>query len=93
MVLCCVGLYNRGLLPVLRGADADVQKISGRIRVAPKVELSAQQKEEIEERNRKRSRPGSWEPFEPARDRTMVLDNNCRTMDDPESEARKILLS
>lgn len=35
----------------------------------------------------------TWERFEPDRGRTMVFDNNCRMMDDPESEVRKILLS
>ncbi|MCX6611956.1 MAG: carboxylesterase family protein [Acidobacteria bacterium] len=40
------------------------------------------------------SQPGlKWEPFEPNRARTMVFDNNCRIMDDPEGELRKILLS
>ena len=40
------------------------------------------------------SQPGlKWEPFEPTRCRTMVFDNNCRMVDDPEGEARKILQS
>ncbi len=40
------------------------------------------------------SQPGlKWEPFEPKRARTMVFDNNCRMMDDPEGDVRKILLS
>jgi para-nitrobenzyl esterase len=40
------------------------------------------------------SQPGlKWEPFEPARGRTMVFDNNCRMMDDPEGDIRKLLLS
>lgn len=40
------------------------------------------------------SQPGlKWEPFEPTRCRTMVFDNNCRMVDDPEGEVRKILLS
>ncbi|WP_321475117.1 carboxylesterase family protein [uncultured Paludibaculum sp.] len=40
------------------------------------------------------SQPGlKWEPFEPARGRTMVFGNNCRMADDPEAEVRKILLS
>ena len=40
------------------------------------------------------SQPGlKWEPFEPARCRTMVFDNQCRMADDPEGEARKILLA
>jgi para-nitrobenzyl esterase len=33
----------------------------------------------------------TWEPFDPARCRTMVFDNNCRMVDDPEAEVRKIL--
>lgn len=38
--------------------------------------------------------PGlKWEPFEPTRQRTMVFDNTCRMMDDPEGDVRKILLS
>lgn len=40
------------------------------------------------------SQPGlKWEPFEPARGRTMVFDNNCRMADDPEGEVRKLLLA
>ena len=40
------------------------------------------------------SQPGlKWEPFEPTRCRTMVFDNNCRMMDDPEGDVRKILLT
>jgi para-nitrobenzyl esterase len=40
------------------------------------------------------SQPGlKWEPFEPARGRTMVFDNNCRMTDDPEGEVRKLLLA
>lgn len=40
------------------------------------------------------SQPGlKWEPFEPTRCRTMVFDNNCRMVDDPEGAVRKILLS
>lgn len=40
------------------------------------------------------SQPGlAWEPFEPGRGRTMIFDNNCRMMDDPEGEVRKLLLS
>ena len=39
------------------------------------------------------SQPGlPWTPFDPARCQTMVLDNVCRMVDDPEAEARKILL-
>lgn len=34
-----------------------------------------------------------WEPFDPARCQTMIFDDVCRMADDPESEARKILLS
>ncbi len=33
-----------------------------------------------------------WEAFDPARRQTMVFDNNCRMVDDPEGEVRKILL-
>jgi para-nitrobenzyl esterase len=40
------------------------------------------------------SQPGlQWEPFEPARGRAMVFDNNCRMSDDPEGEVRKLLLA
>jgi para-nitrobenzyl esterase len=40
------------------------------------------------------SQPGlTWEPFDPARCPTMVFDNQCRMVDDPEGEVRKILLS
>ena len=40
------------------------------------------------------SQPGlKWEPFDPADGRTMVFDNQCRMVNDPEGEVRKILLS
>ena len=40
------------------------------------------------------SQPGlKWDPFDPKSGRTMIFDNNCRMMDDPEGEVRKILLS
>ncbi len=40
------------------------------------------------------SQPGmTWEPFDPTRCQTMVFDNNCRMVDDPEGEVRKILLA
>jgi len=40
------------------------------------------------------SAPGlSWAPFDPARCQTMVFDDACRMVDDPDGEARKILLS
>jgi para-nitrobenzyl esterase len=40
------------------------------------------------------SQPGlAWEPFDPSRGQTMVFDNNCRMVDDPEGEVRKILLA
>lgn len=35
----------------------------------------------------------AWKPFEPDDCPTMVFDNQCRMADDPEGEARKILLS
>jgi para-nitrobenzyl esterase len=35
----------------------------------------------------------AWTPFEPVRCPTMVFDNVCRMMDDPEGEVRKIMLS
>jgi para-nitrobenzyl esterase len=39
------------------------------------------------------SQPGlTWEPVDPARNQTMIFDNQCRMEDDPEAEARKILL-
>jgi para-nitrobenzyl esterase len=40
------------------------------------------------------SQPGlTWEPSDPVRCQTMVWDNNSRMVDDPDGEARKILLS
>ena len=40
------------------------------------------------------SQPGlSWTPFEPDRCPTMVFDNQCRMVNDPEGEVRRILLS
>jgi para-nitrobenzyl esterase len=40
------------------------------------------------------SQPGlAWTPTEPVRCPTMVFDNECRMVDDPEGEVRKILLS
>ena len=40
------------------------------------------------------SQPGlTWTPADPDRSQTMVWDNECRMVDDPESEVRKILLS
>ncbi len=40
------------------------------------------------------SQPGlAWTPADPARGQTMVWDNRCRMVDDPEGEVRKILLS
>jgi para-nitrobenzyl esterase len=35
----------------------------------------------------------SWTPFEPDKCPTMVFDNDCRVVDDPEGEVRKLLLS
>jgi para-nitrobenzyl esterase len=35
----------------------------------------------------------AWEPFDPVRCRTMIFDDVCRMADDPEGEARRILLS
>jgi para-nitrobenzyl esterase len=35
----------------------------------------------------------AWDSFDPARCQTMVFDNNCRMVDDPEGEVRKILLT
>lgn len=40
------------------------------------------------------SQPGlTWGPFEPERCPTMVFDNDCRMVNDPEAEVRKLLLS
>ena len=40
------------------------------------------------------SQPGlAWTPTDPMRCQTMVFDNECRMVDDPEGEIRKILLS
>ena len=40
------------------------------------------------------SQPGlTWTPSDSSRNQTMVWDNECRMVDDPESELRKILLS
>jgi para-nitrobenzyl esterase len=35
----------------------------------------------------------TWTPFDPDRCPTMVFDDVCRVVDDPEAEARKILIS
>jgi len=40
------------------------------------------------------SQPGlTWEESDPVRNQTMVWDNECKMVDDPEGEARKILAS
>ena len=40
------------------------------------------------------SQPGlTWEPTDPDRNQTMVWDNQCRMVDDPEGQLRKIILS
>jgi para-nitrobenzyl esterase len=40
------------------------------------------------------SQPGlTWTPSDPTRCQTMVFDNHCRMVDDPEGEIRRILLS
>lgn len=40
------------------------------------------------------SQPGlPWAPFDPVRCPTMILDDDCHLADDPEAEARRILLS
>ena len=40
------------------------------------------------------SQPGlAWTPADPTRCQTMVFDNDCRMVDDPEGEIRKILAS
>jgi para-nitrobenzyl esterase len=45
-------------------------------------------------RTGKPSQPGlTWTPSDPARCQTMVFDDRCRMVDDPEGEVRKILLS
>jgi para-nitrobenzyl esterase len=39
------------------------------------------------------SQPGlTWDSADPTRCQTMVFDNECRMVDDPEREARKVLL-
>ena len=39
------------------------------------------------------SQPGlPWPAFSPDRAQTMVFDRECRTVDDPDAEARKLLL-
>jgi para-nitrobenzyl esterase len=39
------------------------------------------------------SQPGlAWAPYDPTRCQTMVFDNHCRMVDDPEGVARRILL-
>ena len=40
------------------------------------------------------SQPGlTWTPTDPVHCKTMIFDNECRMVDDPESEARRVLLS
>jgi para-nitrobenzyl esterase len=40
------------------------------------------------------SQPGlTWTSSDPTRCNTMVFDNQCRMVDDPEGDARRILLS
>ncbi len=40
------------------------------------------------------SQPGlAWTPSDPSRCQTMIFDNHCRMVDDPEGELRRILLS
>jgi para-nitrobenzyl esterase len=40
------------------------------------------------------SQPGlTWEPTDPETNKTMVFDNECRMVNDPEGDVRKILLS
>ena len=39
------------------------------------------------------SQPGlTWTPFDPVQMRTMVFDNQCRMVDDPEGQVRKLLV-
>jgi len=45
-------------------------------------------------RTRNPGQPGlTWTPSDPVRNQTMVWDNHCRMVDDPEAEVRRILLS
>ena len=38
--------------------------------------------------------PGlAWQPSDPQSNRTMIWGNQCRMADDPEDEARKVILS
>jgi para-nitrobenzyl esterase len=40
------------------------------------------------------SQPGlTWAPSDPDRCQTMVFENHCRMVDDPEREIRRILLT
>jgi para-nitrobenzyl esterase len=40
------------------------------------------------------SQPGlQWEPFDPTYGKTMMSDNDCRIMSDPEGEVRRLLLA
>jgi carboxylesterase type B len=40
------------------------------------------------------SLPGlTWQPTDPQSNRTMIWDNDCQMVDDPEGEARKLILS
>lgn len=42
----------------------------------------------------KPSRPGlAWEPTDPETNKTMIWDNECRMVNDPDGEARKIILT
>jgi para-nitrobenzyl esterase len=42
----------------------------------------------------KPSIPGlTWEPTDPETNKTMIWDNDCRMVDDPDGEARKIILT
>ena len=44
--------------------------------------------------DRQSQQPGvTWEPTDPETNKTMVWDNESRMVDDPEGEARKIILS
>jgi para-nitrobenzyl esterase len=35
----------------------------------------------------------TWQPSDPRSNRTMVFDDRCRMVDDPDAEARKIILT